>query len=130
MILRKEIQFGTHAGFIQRITEWNNARYGAQLLNVALTHELLKEEVGEFNEATTQVDTLDALVDIIYVATGAMVKMGLSELQIYKAIHAVCDANDSKTVVKTKAHVKANVDKGVDFMPPETRLQEILDELT
>ena len=121
-------QFGDYLGFIKRIINWNNARYGNAPMVVALTHELLKEEVREFNEATTPVDTLDALVDIVYVATGAMAKMGLDESQIYRAIHAVCDANDSKSVVKTNAAVKANVDKGPDFVPPEARLQEILDE--
>lgn len=115
-------------GFIKRIIDWNKPRYGDQPINVALTYELLKEEVREFNEATTPVDTLDALVDIIYVATGAMAKMGLNEFQIYKAIHAVCDANDTKVAKKTHAAVKANVDKGVDFVPPEAALQEILNE--
>ena len=120
-------QFGDRKGFISRVIEWNNARY-EPILNIALTNELLKEEVREFNEATTLVDTLDALVDIIYVATGAMAKMDLNEFQIYKAIHAVCDANATKVVKKTHHAVKANVDKGAGFVPPEAALQEILDE--
>jgi len=128
MIPKIEVYFGTHLGFIKRIINWNTVRYPDKGMVVALTHALLKEEVQEFQEATTPVDTLDALVDIVYVAVGAMHKMGLDELGIYQAIHAVCDANDSKSVVKTKAHVKANVDKGADFVPPEARLQEILDE--
>jgi len=114
---------------VRRIVNWNHARYD-QILNIALTNELLKEEVHEFNIATTPVDTLDALVDIVYVAIGAMWKMGLSPGSIHDAIHAVCDANDTKSVTKTHSAVKANVDKGPRFIPPEADLQEILDELT
>jgi len=114
---------------VRRIVNWNFARY-EQIMNVALTNELLKEEVREFNEATTPVDTLDALADIVYVAIGAMWKMGLSPGQIHDSLLAVCDANDTKSVSKTHHAVKANVDKGASFVPPEARLQEILDELT
>ena len=82
----------------------------------------------EFEESTKDVDRLDALVDLIYVSIGAMWKLGLNAEQIEKAITIVCDANDTKTAVKTASHIKASIDKGAGFIAPETRLQEVLDE--
>lgn len=110
-----------------RIVEWNEARY-KQINCKSLTLELLVEEVREFGSAEAEVDELDALIDIIYVATGGMWKMGLNLSQIIQAIHVVCDSNDSKACKKTESFVKANIDKGKNFIRPEPRLQEILDE--
>jgi len=122
-----ELSFGGRRGFFKRIADWNDARY-KRVFDKVLTHSLLAEEVLELQEAQHEVDVLDALADITYVAIGAMHKLGLSELDIYKAIHAVCDANATKSVTKTPSHIKANTTKGEDFVPPEARLQEILDE--
>ena len=112
---------------VRRIVNWNFARY-EQEFNHALTNSLLTEEVSELLQAKEEVDILDALVDIAYVAIGAMWKMGLSPGGIHDALLAVCDSNDSKTTVKTASYIKANIDKGKDFVPPEVRLQEILDD--
>lgn len=113
-------------GFVKRIVSWNSARY-EQEYDHTLTCDLMHEEFQELCASTADVDKLDALVDITYVAIGAMWKLGLSDEQIRQAIHAVCDSNDSKSVTKTASHVKANIDKGKDFIRPEPRLQEILD---
>jgi len=112
---------------VQRIIDWNSARYN-QDYNHALTIALLSEELTELRGAGSDVDVLDALIDGVYIAIGAMWKLGLNEEQIIAAIHVVCDSNDSKSVAKTIASVKANVDKGPNFTAPEPRLQEILDE--
>ena len=112
--------------FTTRIADWNAARYD-QDYSPNLQVALLAEEVGELASAKTDVDKLDALVDIIYIATGGMWKLGLSPEQINAAIHVVCDSNDTKPAKKTPAHVKANIDKGNSFVRPEPRLQEILD---
>lgn len=114
-------------GFITRIINWNKARY-SQEYNQDLQIKLLTEEVNELVLSITDVDRLDALVDIVYIAIGAMWKMGLTNEQIYAAIHIVCDSNDTKVALKTFSHIKANINKGPDFIPPETRLQELLDE--
>jgi len=53
---------------------------------------------------------------------------GLSEALFNKAMLIVCDSNDSKSVKKTDPSVKANIDKGSSFIPPEPRLQLILQE--
>lgn len=53
--------------------------------------------------------------------------MGLSTLDSLEALLVVCDSNDSKSIKKTAAHLKANDgDKGVYFVPPEPRLKAIL----
>lgn len=165
---------------IERPIKWNEARYDREF-NHELTCDLLFEEIQEYNEATTEVDKLDALIDIYFVSIGAlwklgvdpnktlkeisiqlptldlevfltafmesiehqkhianlcmlveascnlMLEMGLSEKQCIDAILIVCDSNDSKTINKTPSYVKANIDKGDSFIPPEPRLQEILD---
>ena len=114
---------------INRICKWNAARY-AQEDAPDLLVNLLEEELDEYGVAyvdNVEVDQLDALVDIIYIAIGGMWKMGLSAEQIEAAIHIVCDSNDSKSAKKTPSHIKANIDKGAEFIPPEPRLQEILD---
>lgn len=113
--------------FIGRICKWNEVKY-KQEFNADLTQSLLREEVKELFEAPKEVDALDALVDIIYVSIGAIWKMGLSSEQISEAIYAVCDANDTKSIVKTPSHIKTNINKGEYFIPPEKRLQEILNE--
>jgi len=116
---------------ISRICDWNSARY-EQENNGELTADLLFEEVAEYKDAIygDEVDQLDALVDTVYIAIGGMWKMGLDADQIRAAIHVVCDANDSKTQIKTASHIKANIDKGPDFTAPEPQLQEILDGRT
>ena len=115
--------------FITRIVTWNKQRYD-QEYNQDLTVDLLYEEIGELNEAITDVDRLDALVDGVYIAIGAMWKMGLTDDQIAMAIHAVCDANATKDIAKTPSYIKTNINKGKGFVPPEPKLQELLDART
>lgn len=69
----------------------------------------------------------DSMMMIIYSAMGQMLSMRLSFEQCGEAIMVVCDSNDSKKVEKVAADIKANLDKGEGFIPPEPRLQEILD---
>jgi predicted HAD superfamily Cof-like phosphohydrolase len=89
----------------------------------------LEEELKELDEAVLTVDRLDALVDIVYVAIGAMWKLGLPPEGIIKAIHIVCDSNDSKSIQRTAPDVKANGrDKGSTFIPPEPALRALLKE--
>lgn len=47
----------------------------------------------------------------------------------FDAVEIVCDANDTKAVQKVASDVKANIDKGSSFVPPEARLQALLDEV-
>lgn len=113
---------------IARVIAWNGKRY-PQVYNHTLTVDLLYEELNELDSALSKVDKLDALIDIIYVSIGAIWKLGLDHQRIEEAIHIVCDANDSKSVAKTDPHIKANINKGPNFVPPEQRLLELLNDL-
>lgn len=56
-----------------------------------------------------------------------MSAMGLQALESLEALLVVCDSNDSKSIKKTAAHIKANDgDKGAYFVPPEPKLKAIL----
>jgi predicted HAD superfamily Cof-like phosphohydrolase len=85
---------------------------------------MLSEELTEFKDAKTEVDELDAIVDLIYVSIGTLHKTGLSPEQIDEAINVVCDANNAKLFTKT---IHGKIMKNHDFEPPEDKLQEILD---
>lgn len=118
---------------IRRIVNWNAVRYN-QEYDHELTTDLIEEEYIELIKAKdphNDVDKLDALVDLVFVSIGAIWKLGLNEQQIKKALLIVCDSNDSKSIspLKTASHLKANIDKGKHFVPPEKRLQELLNEL-
>lgn len=68
-----------------------------------------------------------ATINIIGLATAQALAMGLSYDQFLEALAVVCDSNDSKSVKKTDASVKANAgDKGDNFIAPEPRLAAIL----
>lgn len=114
---------------IKRIINWNSNRY-EQEYNHHLTCNLLLEEVNELTVARNPVDKIDALVDIIYVATGALWKLGLNEEQIYRAIEIVCDSNDSKKVEKVDSSIKANIDKGDSYVSPTERLTLLWKEVS
>jgi predicted HAD superfamily Cof-like phosphohydrolase len=113
---------------IDRICKWNEARY-SQHYNHKLTDQLLREELDELFEAykaKDKVEMVDGLVDIIYVAVGALWKMGLDAEAIHAAISIVCDSNDTKTVERVSSDTKANLNKGNDFIPPTEALKKLL----
>lgn len=64
----------------KRVSDWNAARYDREL-NVALAHNLLREEFDELLEAIKPVDQLDALCDISYIALGIIWKCNLDDEQ-------------------------------------------------
>ena len=113
--------------FIQRITKWNEDR-GNQRghIEYMLEHKMIEEEVDEFFDAEKDVDRLDALCDVVFVAVGSMHKLGLTPQQIDKAMNTVCDANDKKLANKKS---NGKISKPKDFIGPEPKLQKILDEI-
>jgi predicted HAD superfamily Cof-like phosphohydrolase len=112
--------------FIKRICKWNEDRGNeCGSIDNQLEYDMLSEELEEFKNANDTVDKLDALVDLAFVTIGSMHKLGLSPQQIDKAINIVCDANDKKLAEK---NANGKIQKPNDFVPPETKLQEILDE--
>lgn len=177
---------------LDRAAAWNQKRY-EQEYNQALALQLLMEEFTEWADADNEVEQLDGLCDIAFVAAGVVWKaglsketinsymnsaiahvellsrftsvpgqfilaelsditnssnkpltesmtrifmlcltqglaMGLTDQQFFDACAVVCDSNDSKSIKKTAAHLKANnKDKGAYFVPPEPRLAAILE---
>ena len=177
-----------------RVCRWNAVRY-EQVYDQQLTVNLLREELTEYYKAATDVQQLDALCDIVYVALGGFWKMNLkleeldfsmshgqevmskyieandiypvfnigayidilaydqeysdalalgviiyaacvqlSSMGFYPddveaALSIVCDANDTKKVQKVASNVKANIDKGEFFRPPEPRLTALLEKV-
>ncbi|UOF80168.1 ntP-ppase-like protein [Caudoviricetes sp.] len=58
-----------------RVSDWNNLRY-AREYNEELAIALLKEELAEF-EVDDEIERIDALCDVIFVACGVVWKLGL-----------------------------------------------------
>ena len=67
---------------------------------------------------------------VIEFAMVQMYGMGLKHEQAVQALNIVCDANDTKSVAKVASDVKANIDKGPNFVPPEVKLAELLKEIS
>jgi predicted HAD superfamily Cof-like phosphohydrolase len=112
--------------FVKRICKWNEERGNSKgNFNTSLELALLTEELNEFTRSDKEVDKLDALVDIIFVAIGSMHKLGLTPQQIVRAIEIVCDANDQKQANKD---ANGKIMKDHNFISPETKLQKLLDE--
>ena len=94
-----------------------------------LTIELLHEELQEFVDAENDVEELDALCDLVFVCIGAMWKMGLQTKQIRQALQAICDSNHSKSAEPIDTGSKYSAEgKGPNYVGPEARLKEILNE--
>ena len=81
-------------------------------------------EVAELPLA--DVDRLDKHLDIIIFSFGSIFKLGLTPQQAIRALSIVCDANLQKLSAGQDEHGKQK--KPADFIPPEERLQKILDE--
>ena len=73
---------------IQRVCSWNAARY-EQEYNKDLALSLLAEEYKEWTDAENNVDKLDAMCDLIYVAIGVLWKIGKEEADWQYAAESV-----------------------------------------
>jgi len=66
---------------------------------------------------------------LITLCTAQASAFGLSTPEVIESLLVVCDSNDSKSIKKVAPHIKANAgDKGPYFVPPEPRLQAIIDK--
>lgn len=66
---------------------------------------------------------------IVLCMAEAMDSLFMTYDEVIRGLHIVCDSNDSKSIKKVAANVKANDgDKGDLFAPPEPRLQELLNK--
>lgn len=63
---------------------------------------------------------------IIQLVLRRLQSLGLSTRQVQLCCKAVCKANNSKVAIRTSPQVKANIDKGPNFVPPEREMAKIL----
>lgn len=88
-----------------------------------LHRNLINEEAEEFSDAVNNDDPtemIDALLDLIYVAYGAMLNMGLSPAQIDRGFEEVHASNMTKTDSSGKPIFSdvGKVLKGPHYVPP------------
>lgn len=76
----------------------------------------LREEVHEFQTADNDVDRLDALVDLIYFAAGAVVRMNVDPNEAWRRIHS---ANMAKVRGRTKRGIPNDVTKPEGWTAPD-----------
>lgn len=91
----------------------------------------LQEEVQELSDAAMQgqiVESVDALIDLMYFAIGGLWKLGLSHEQMVHCMKAVHAANMLKRKGKVAKRYTGAADavKPEDWIPPEEAIQEIL----
>ena len=109
---------------ILRTIQWNTTRGNTPAtLDLDLEVNMLKEELQEFIDATTEVDRFDALLDLKFVLLGTLGKMGLTPDLIIDGYEAVLLANESKSSTK---NAEGKITKPDDFVGPEATLQKIL----
>ena len=98
-----------------------------------ITVACLAEEATEFADAVEAGDFIgqvDALIDSIYFATGALYKLGLNSDQIDACMSAVHDANMTKRKgvnAKRGDGSAADAVKPTDWVSPEERIGSILE---
>lgn len=93
------------------------------------TSQALDEERVEFLQSHNSGDfigCIDALLDGMYFAIGALYKMGLTPEQMAECMTAVHQANMTKKKGQTKRGHEDDAIKPEEWIPPEQRIGEIL----
>lgn len=125
--------------FVRDVIEFNRDLLGIAQRQVQLltteehTHlnMALQEELKEFNDAVMQgqiVESVDALIDLMYFAVGGLWKHGLTHAQIVKSMQAVHAANMQKRKGKIAKRYTGAADavKPENWVSPEVRIADIL----
>lgn len=101
-----------------------------EVLNLTLVQ--LREEIDELEEAHTATEQVDALIDNIYFALGALYKIGLNSEQFDACTTAIHTANMTKVTNKKANRAysgnEADAAKPDDFVSPEEALAGILND--
>ncbi|MEC1625463.1 HAD family hydrolase [Bacillus mojavensis] len=91
-------------------------------------YEYMDEELNEFLSADTVVDQADAMIDLIYLATGTLVELGVKPEKLFEIVH---NANMSKLWPDGKVHTNpenGKIIKPPTFVRPETLLEAEINE--
>ncbi len=86
-------------------------------------YEYMIEELDEFLTASGVVDQADAMIDLMYLALGTMVEMGVKPEQLFNIVH---EANMSKLWEdgKPRLNEMGKIIKPPHFIAPEPLLYE------
>ncbi len=82
-------------------------------IRVYKRHKWMKEELEEFRKSENIVEQADALIDLIYLALGALVEMGIPPEGLFDIVH---EANMDKLWSDGKPHFRED---GKTIKPPE-----------
>jgi predicted HAD superfamily Cof-like phosphohydrolase len=92
---------------------------GENLEQYRLYYDLIKEEVQELDDSTTQKDDLDALIDILVVTIGAIHSMGADAEGAWKEVMSTNFAKIDKETGLVRKREDGKVLKPVGWIPPE-----------
>ena len=99
----------------QTVEDFNQSQF-------SLYANLIKEEFTELNEAINnndQVETLDALIDILVVTVGAIHSMGADGEGAWKEVMSTNFAKIDKLTGKVRKREDGKVLKPTGWMPPQ-----------
>lgn len=99
----------------QSVEDFNHAQY-------ELYKDLIREEVKELEDADTDVDALDALVDILVVTIGAIHSMGADAEGAWKEVMRTNFAKIDKETGKVRKREDGKVLKPIGWIPPDLTL--------
>ena len=94
-----------------------------------LTYHQLREEADEFIDAQVTFEAVDAIIDSLYYAYGALDKLGLDEPKVNRCFEAVHNKNMEKAlgkVAKRDYGDHADAVKPDDWVGPEKLIIEII----
>lgn len=66
-----------------------------------------------------------AVYAMLIIALGQLRGLGLQN-GFYDIVHAICNSNNTKEIVKTDPAIKANINKGSNYIPPTKELRKII----
>jgi len=132
MSIIKNSFFEQVSGFNREIINYQQPQRVTELPHDVkeLTLIQLREEIDELAEAKTATDELDALIDLIYFAYGAIYKMGVSAQVFNTATTIVHQSNMTKAAGKkaNRGYDGTAVDavKPANFIAPEELLSVLI----
>lgn len=93
-------------------------------------YDYMEEELTEFLFAKTDVDQADAMIDLIYLAIGTLVELGVKPEKLFEIVH---NANMSKLWPDGKVHTNpenGKIIKPPTFVRPEPLLKDEISRQT